>query len=97
MNDLPTIGKKFRDMYTALSDVKFALFLVILGLFFWLPLWAFFNLLAMYVDRNLDTARPYLNLKSVFGTAFANFFSHVDEEETRRVMGETIAYTGSSV
>ena len=59
-----TLKKKFKDMYIALSDVKFAVFLVLIGLFFWLPFWAFFNLLAVYVDRNLDTATLYLNIKS---------------------------------
>ena len=88
-----TLGQKFKDIAIALSDVKFALFLVLLGLFFWLPFWAFFNLCALYVDRNIDTAQLYLNLKGVFGTAFANFFSH-EEEGVRRVMGETIAHTG---
>jgi len=67
---------------------------VLLGLFFWLPFWAFFNICAIYVDRNLDTAQLYLNMQSVFGTGFANFFSHSDEQGTRRVLGETIAHTG---
>lgn len=89
-----TLGQKFKDMAVALSDVKFAVFLVLLGLFFWLPFWAFFNLLAIYIERNLDTARLYLNLKSVFGTSFANFFSHEDGEGVRRILGETIAHTG---
>jgi MFS family permease len=88
-----TLGQKFRDIAVALSDLKFALFLVVLGLFFWLPFWAFFNLCALYVDRNLDTAQLYMNLKGVFGTAFANFFSH-EEEGVRRILGETIAHTG---
>lgn len=89
-----TLGKKFRDIGEALSDVKFAVFLVLLGIFFWLPFWAFFNLCAIYVDRNIDTAQLYLNLRSVFGTAFADFFSHVDEEGVPRILGETIAHTG---
>ncbi|UCF36378.1 MAG: MFS transporter [Acidobacteriota bacterium] len=89
-----SLGQKFREIGTALSDLKFALFLVLLGLFFWLPFWAFFNLCAIYVDRNIDTAQLYLNLKGVFGAGFANFFSHEDEEGTRRVLGETIAHTG---
>lgn len=88
-----TLGKKFKDIAIALSDVKFAIFLILLGLFFWLPFWAFFNLIAIYIDRNLDTARLYLNLKSVFGTAFANFFSQ-EEEGVRRILGETIGHTG---
>lgn len=89
-----TLGRKFKDIAVALSDVKFAVFLVLLGLFFWLPFWAFFNLCAIYIDRNIDTAHLYLNLKSVFGMHFANFFSHLDEQGTRRILGETIAHTG---
>jgi len=88
-----TLGQKFRDMGVALSDWKFLAFLVLLGLFFWLPLWAFFNLLALYVDQTLDTARLYLNIKGVLGSGVANFLSR-DEGGTRRILGETIAHTG---
>jgi MFS family permease len=88
-----TLKRKFQDIGVALSDVKFAVFLVLLGLFFWLPLWAFFNLLALYVDKSLDTARLYLNIKSVLGGGIANFLSR-DEGGTRRILGETIAHTG---
>ena len=89
-----TLKAKFRDLGTALSDVKFAAFLVLLGLFFWLPFWAFFNLLALYVDRSLDTARLYLDIKGVLGTAVANFLSRADETGTRRILGETISHSG---
>ena len=88
-----TLKQKFRDMGVALSDLKFLAFLVLLGLFFWLPLWAFFNLLALYVDQTLDTARLYLNIKSVLGSGVANFLSR-DEGGTRKILGETIAHTG---
>jgi MFS family permease len=89
-----TIGQKLKEIGTALSDLKFAALLVILGLFFWLPFWAFFNLCAVYVDDNLDTARLYLAFKNVLGTAFADFLSHTDEAGVRRILGETIAHTG---
>lgn len=89
-----TLGQKLKEIGVALSDVKFALFLVLLGLFFWLPFWAFFNLCALYVDRNLDTASLYLSLKKVLGTGVANFFSYVDEQGVRRLLGETISHTG---
>jgi dipeptide/tripeptide permease len=89
-----TLGKKFRDIGVALSDMKFVVFLVLLGVFFWLPFWAFFNLCAMYVDTNLDTAQLYLNVRSVFGQAFADFFSQDDKAGTRRILGETISHTG---
>jgi POT family proton-dependent oligopeptide transporter len=89
-----TLRSKFRDLGTALSDVKFAAFLVLLGVFFWLPFWAFFNLLAVYIDRSLDTARLYLNIKSVLGSGVANFLSRTDETGTRRILGETISHSG---
>jgi dipeptide/tripeptide permease len=90
-----TLKKKFKEIHTVLSDLKFSAFLVLLGLGFWLPLWSFFNILAIYVDKNLDTAKLYLDLKSVFGTTFANFFSHqADDDGVRRILGETISHTG---
>jgi POT family proton-dependent oligopeptide transporter len=89
-----TLKQKMRDIGTALSDAKFASFLVVLGLFYWLPFWAFFNLCAIYIDRNVDTASLYLTLKSIFGTGFANFLSYEDKEGVRRILGETISHTG---
>jgi dipeptide/tripeptide permease len=89
-----TLGQKLKEIGVVLSDVKFACFLVLLGFFFWLPFWAFFNLCALYVDRNLDTARLYLDMRSVLGTTVADFFSHVGEDGQRRVLGETISHTG---
>ena len=88
-----TLSKKFKDMGIALSDLKFAVFLLLLGLFFWLPFWAFFNLLAMYVDKNLDTARLYLNVQSILGSGIAKFISH-DDEGVRKLLGESISHTG---
>lgn len=89
-----TLGEKFRDIGVALSDLKFTALLILLGVFFWLPFWCFFNLCSVYVDGNLDTARLYEGMRSVLGVAVANFFSHVDEDGTRRVLGETISHTG---
>lgn len=89
-----TLGQKLRDIGTALSDIRFAVFLVLLGLFFWLPFWAFFNLCAVYVDRNLDTARLYLSVRSVLGETAAGFVSHVGADGTRRLLGESISHTG---
>jgi proton-dependent oligopeptide transporter, POT family len=89
-----TLGQKLRDIGTALSDAKFAVFLVLLGLFFWLPFWAFFNLCALYVDSDVDTAALYTILASVLGTGVAGFVSHAGEDGVRRVLGETISHTG---
>ncbi len=89
-----SLQQKVKDIAETLSDVKFALFLGLLGVLFWLPFWAFFNLCALYVDKNIDTVRLYLNMKSVFGASFADFFAPPDERGVRRVLGETISHTG---
>ncbi len=89
-----TLKAKFKEMGVALSDLKFASFLILLGFFFWLPFWAFFNICAVYVDSNLDTAQLYLDISSVVGTGVANFLSHEDENGVRRILGETIGSTG---
>lgn len=98
-----TLKQKFADLGTALSDIKFLAFLILLGIFFWLPFWAFFNLLPVYVDGNLDTIRLWFNIKRIFtifgilpdsfGHLMASIFSS-KEEGQYRVLGETIAHTG---
>lgn len=92
--DTTTLGRKLREIGTTLGDLRFSTFLVLLGVFFWLPFWAFFNLCALYVESATDTAQLYLTIKGVFGTAFANFFSAEDENGVRRILGETISHTG---
>jgi POT family proton-dependent oligopeptide transporter len=89
-----TLKQKFRDLRTALSDLKFTSFLVVLGVMWWVPFWAFFNLCALYVDSNVDTAQLYLDIRSVLGSGLAGFLSHLDEDGTRRVLGESISNTG---
>jgi POT family proton-dependent oligopeptide transporter len=89
-----TLGKKLKEIGVALSDARFALLLVLLGLFFWLPFWSFFNLCAVYVDGSLDTARLYQGIRSVFGARFADFFSQADQNGVRRLLGETLSTTG---
>jgi dipeptide/tripeptide permease len=89
-----TLGQKLRDIGTTLADLKFAAFLVLLGLFFWLPFWSFFNLCALYVDGDVDTASLYTALASTVGTGVAGFVSHADKDGVRRVLGETISHTG---
>ena len=88
------LSKKLAEIWTALSDLRFTLLLILLGVFFWLPFWVFFNLCAVYVDSDLDTVRLYQSMQAVLGTAIANFFSQVGEDGQRRILGETIAHTG---
>jgi dipeptide/tripeptide permease len=88
-----TLRKKFRDMGIALSDFRFVIFLIILGLFFWMPFWSFFNLCAKYVEQSLNGTRLYEDIRSVLGLRIARFLSR-DYEGTRKVLGETISHTG---
>lgn len=92
--DKQSLPDKFREIGVVLSDVKFTAFLVLLGVFFWLPFWAFFNLCALYVDKSIDTVALYEGLKSVFGAGVSDFFSQEGADGRRRVLGETISHTG---
>jgi len=89
-----TLGDKLKEIGTVLSDLKFSAFLVLLGVGFWLPFWAFFNLCALYVDESIDTAALYRSLEAVFGTTVADFFSKTGDDGIKRVLGETISHTG---
>lgn len=85
-----------KDIKTVLADRKFSVFLILLGVFFWCPFWSFFNLCAIYIDENLDTAALYSNVSALplIGTWLANFLSEVGEDGTRKLLGETISHTG---
>jgi dipeptide/tripeptide permease len=85
-----TLRDKFIDLGVALSDIRFLIFLILLGLFFWAPFWAFFNIAAMYAESQLNTAVLYENIRTFLGTGFANFISK-DDNGTRKVLGESIA------
>jgi proton-dependent oligopeptide transporter, POT family len=91
-----TLRKKFKDMGEALSDLRFASFLLILGLFFWLPFWTFYNLISKYVEFSLNGAVLYQNIRSVLGEGVSRFLSR-DFNGTRRVLGETISNTAYAI
>jgi len=90
-----TLSRKFRDLGDALSDGKFTVFLILLGIFFWLPFWSFFNLCALYIESDVNTASLYLDIHTLplVGAWLADFLSH-DVDGTRKILGETIAHTG---
>jgi dipeptide/tripeptide permease len=85
-----TLREKFGDMGQALADRRFLVFLVILGLFFWAPFWAFFSAAAMYADSQLNTVLLYENIRSVLGPFIASLISQEDQG-VRKVLGESIA------
>ncbi len=90
-----TLKKKFKDILVALSDFKFSVFILLLGVFFWMPFWAFFNVLAVYINDYLDTASLYLGVKSVLGEWFTNtLISSQDDQGVWRINAEAISHTG---
>jgi POT family proton-dependent oligopeptide transporter len=88
-----SVGQKIAEIGQVLSDGKFSLFIVLLGVFFWWPFWAFFNLCALYVDSSVDTAALYRGMHSLVPW-LADFLSRVDEDGSRVILGETISHTG---
>ncbi len=89
-----SIGNKLLEIFEVLIDIRFSVFLLLLGSFFWLPFWAFFNMLAMYVDGSLDTVELYQNMKSIFGASAISVLSKSDGQGVHRILGETISHTG---
>jgi dipeptide/tripeptide permease len=89
-----TLKSKLKDILITLSDLKFLLFLLFLGLFFWIPFWSFFNLIGLYITQSLDTANLYISVKSVFGQYIADFLSFEDKDGVRKILGESIGNTG---
>jgi POT family proton-dependent oligopeptide transporter len=87
------LSQKLREIGTALSDKRFAIFLLLLGLVYWIPFWAFYNLCALYIDRNLDTALLYKAIRAVFGAGVAGFLSH-EVDGQRKLLAETVSHTG---
>jgi dipeptide/tripeptide permease len=89
-----SLKKKFKDMGEALSDMKFLVFIILLGVFFWLPFWAFFNILAVYINDYMDTAGLYIGVKDVLGSFVAGIISSKDESGVWRINAEAISHTG---
>ena len=88
-----TLKKKFKDMGEALSDAKFMMFIILLGLFFWMPFWAFFNVLAVYIHDYTNTAALFLSTKSVLGEGITKFISNFDDG-VWKINAEAISHTG---
>jgi MFS family permease len=89
-----SFGTHVKKAFSVLADMKFSMFLVLMGIMFWIPFWSFYNILAVYVDTHLDTALLYRKLHAVFG-GVVNLVSHEDENTGfMKITGESIAHTG---
>ena len=88
-----TLKKKFKDMGAALSDYKFLIFLVLLGVFFWMPFWAFFNVLAVYINDHMNTAALYQSTSSIIGEGVTRIISNF-EGGVWKINAEAISHTG---
>lgn len=88
-----SLKKKFKDMGEALSDIKFLVFIIFLGIFFWMPFWAFFNTLAVYINDYMNTAQLFVVTKSVLGEGITKFISNFDDG-VWKINAEAISHTG---
>lgn len=88
-----TLKKKFKDMREALSDYKFLVFLVLLGIFFWMPFWAFFNVLAVYINDHMNTAALYQSTSSILGEGITQIISSF-KDGVWKINAEAISHTG---
>ena len=88
-----TLKQKFIDLREVLSDKKFMLFIILLGVFFWLPFWAFFNVLAVYINDYLNTASLYQSVSSVLGTGITSIISN-SVNGVWKINAEAISNTG---
>jgi MFS family permease len=89
-----SFGTHIKEAFSVLGDMRFSMFLFLMGVMFWIPFWSFYNILAVYVDTHLDTALIYQKLHALFGGA-VNLVSHEDEETgVTKITGESIAHTG---
>lgn len=92
--DNASLKQKFIDMGTVLIDYKFTIFLVLLGLFFWMPFWAFFNVLAIYINDYLDTAQLFVGVSGVIGAGITKALIASEVDGVWRINAEAISHTG---
>lgn len=88
-----TLKQKFKDMAVALSDIKFLVFIILLGVFFWMPFWAFFNVLAVYINDYMNTAVLFDSISAIFGTGITQVMGHEDAG-VWKINAEAISHTG---
>ena len=88
-----SLKKKFQDMGEALSDIKFLVFIILLGIFFWMPFWAFFNVLAVYINDYMNTALLYNSINAFLPAFITNFISN-QTDGVWRINAEAISHTG---
>jgi dipeptide/tripeptide permease len=88
-----TLKQKFKEMKEVLTDKKYLLFIILLGVFFWLPFWAFFNVLAVYINDYMNTAALYETVKSILGSGITSLISSNDNG-VWKINAEAISHTG---
>jgi proton-dependent oligopeptide transporter, POT family len=89
-----SLKQKFIDMGVALSDIKFLVFIILLGIFFWLPFWAFFNTVPVYINDYMDTAALFDSVSSVLGAGATKFLIAREEAGIWKINAEAISHTG---
>ena len=89
-----SLKQKFRDMGEALSNGKFLAFIILLGVFFWLPFWAFFNILAVYINDHMSMVSLFHRVSSVLGSGITKIMSSKADGGGWTINAEAISHTG---
>ena len=89
----PELLAQLREIWPYLKDPKILLFIIIFGVFIEIPFWAFFNIVAVFVDEHVRTDILYDMFARVLGPTVVGWFSTVDENGVHRIAGETLAHT----
>jgi proton-dependent oligopeptide transporter, POT family len=88
-----TLGQKFADIGIALSDLKLTSFLMLLGVFFWLPFWA--SSTSAPSTSTATSTPPGSTSTWACSAGLRELLSRrKDEDGVRRILGETISHTG---
>lgn len=87
------IGAFVAEIFRYMFMPRLLVFIIIFGIFIEIPFWAFFNIVAWFVDTHVRTDILYDAFTSVLPDFFVNWFSRVDENGVHRIAGETLSHT----
>jgi len=74
--------------------MKFLIFIILLGVFFWMPFWAFFNVLAVYINDYLNVAQLYNSVSGLIGTGITQALIASEVNGVWQINAEAISHTG---
>lgn len=86
------IGTRLAEIVRLAAQPKILVFIIIFGVLIVMPFWAFFNIVAMFVDDYVRTDILYDFFAGILGTTIVDWFS-MEKDGTKRIAGEALAHT----